>query len=226
MGRSRARRHDPRAAGSSPPWSRSEEGIADLRAAGRVAEALKLRFMPWRADLAVALPPSSISEARQLAETNLGLALRHGRPATHRDRASHGGGPESRYGRGRPAAGGDHDPPGVASRPELARAQLDLGAALRRFGHPVAARDPLRQALEIASRCGAVPIAERARSEALHTGARPRRSRLSGIHARARLDPRGRATTTSETAGPPTMPAPARGCTWRSGPEGPRMPPG
>lgn len=35
----------------------------------------------------------------------------------------------------------------------------------------------------IATRCGAVPIAERARAEALLAGARPRRLRLSGLHA-------------------------------------------
>jgi len=38
---------------------------------------------------------------------------------------------------------------------------------------PLAARDPLLQALEIASRCRAVPIAERARSEALLRGRPP-----------------------------------------------------
>jgi DNA-binding NarL/FixJ family response regulator len=66
---------------------------------------------------------------------------------------------------------------------ELARAHLNLGAALRRLGHRVEARDPLREALEIAARCGAVPLAERAREESLLAGARPRRPRLRGIDA-------------------------------------------
>lgn len=65
---------------------------------------------------------------------------------------------------------------------ELAQAQLDLGAALRRLGHPLATRNPLRQTLDIASRCGAIPIAERARSDLL-TSARPRWTRLRGVHA-------------------------------------------
>ena len=60
---------------------------------------------------------------------------------------------------------------------------LDRGAALRRLGRRVNAREPLRQALEIATACGAVPLAERAREEAILAGARPRRPRLHGLDA-------------------------------------------
>ena len=42
---------------------------------------------------------------------------------------------------------------------------------------------PLLQALEIAARCGAVPLMERARAEAVAAGARPRRPHLRGVHS-------------------------------------------
>jgi DNA-binding CsgD family transcriptional regulator len=41
----------------------------------------------------------------------------------------------------------------------------------------------LREALDLADRCGAKPVAEHAREELLITGARPRRARLSGAEA-------------------------------------------
>jgi len=64
-----------------------------------------------------------------------------------------------------------------------ARALTDLGGALRRSNRRAAARDPLRQALELATRCGAAPLAARARSELLASGARPRKPILSGRDA-------------------------------------------
>jgi DNA-binding CsgD family transcriptional regulator len=159
------------------------EGIADLRAAGQLAEALKMRSIQWRPYLALALAHSSMSEARRLAETELGLARGMGVPRyigiALRTVAALSPDADA-VDVLREATRVLEESPAVL---ELARAQLELGAALRRLGHPLEAREPLRQALEIASRCGAVPIAERARSEALLAGARPRRSRLSGVHA-------------------------------------------
>jgi DNA-binding CsgD family transcriptional regulator len=69
---------------------------------------------------------------------------------------------------------------GSPARLELARAALELGAALRRHGKRSAARGPLRRAVELAEECGAAPIVRRAREELLSTGARPRRNALSG----------------------------------------------
>jgi DNA-binding CsgD family transcriptional regulator len=69
------------------------------------------------------------------------------------------------------------------ARLELARALVDLGAALRRANQRCAARDPLRAGLELADRCGATSLQERARIELLITGARPRRTMLSGAEA-------------------------------------------
>ena len=69
------------------------------------------------------------------------------------------------------------------NRLELARAQVELGAALRRAGRRAAARDPLRDGMDGAYACGAKPLAERARTELLATGARPRRLALQGSDA-------------------------------------------
>jgi DNA-binding CsgD family transcriptional regulator len=69
------------------------------------------------------------------------------------------------------------------ARLEHARALAELGVALRHRRRIVEAREPLRQALDLAIRCGATPLAERARTELLIAGARPRRPRLSGVDA-------------------------------------------
>ena len=69
------------------------------------------------------------------------------------------------------------------ARLEHAAALADLGAALRRTNRRADARAPLRQALDLADACGAVPLAERARQELRAAGARPRRPRTSGAQA-------------------------------------------
>jgi DNA-binding CsgD family transcriptional regulator len=69
------------------------------------------------------------------------------------------------------------------ARLEYARALADLGTALRRANQRAAARDPLRRALDLADACGARPLAERARHELRAAGGRPRRPRISGVHA-------------------------------------------
>jgi DNA-binding CsgD family transcriptional regulator len=66
---------------------------------------------------------------------------------------------------------------------EQARALIDLGAALRRGGQRRDARDPLRQGLDLARRCEAHGLAERAQEELRATGARPRRLELTGVEA-------------------------------------------
>jgi DNA-binding NarL/FixJ family response regulator len=66
---------------------------------------------------------------------------------------------------------------------ERAHSLAELGAALRRSGQRAAARDPLAQALELAARCGARPLAAWARDELKATGARPRRPWRTGVEA-------------------------------------------
>jgi DNA-binding CsgD family transcriptional regulator len=66
---------------------------------------------------------------------------------------------------------------------ERAHSLTELGAARRRAGQRAAAREPLAEALELAVRCGARPLAARAREELKATGARPRREWRTGVEA-------------------------------------------
>ena len=72
---------------------------------------------------------------------------------------------------------------GSGARLEHARALVELGAALRRANQRTAARGPLRAGLDLAYRCGATRLTERARDELLAAGARPRRGALTGLEA-------------------------------------------
>ena len=60
------------------------------------------------------------------------------------------------------------------------RRSTALGSALRLARKPSDARAPLRDAFEIASHCGAQPLAEHARNELYAAGGRPRRQALTG----------------------------------------------
>ncbi|WP_239124547.1 ATP-binding protein [Rhizocola hellebori] len=66
---------------------------------------------------------------------------------------------------------------------ERAHALIDHGAAMRRAGYRAQAVVPLRQGLDLADRCAAVPLAARAQEELTAAGARPRRTRLAGREA-------------------------------------------
>ncbi len=72
---------------------------------------------------------------------------------------------------------------------ERARAFLGLGMALRRGRHTRDARVPLRSALDLSRRLGAVPLANVALTELRAAGGRPRRERTSGLDS---LTPRER----------------------------------
>ncbi len=69
------------------------------------------------------------------------------------------------------------------ARLERARANAALGSWLRRERRPSDARDPLRQALELAEACGAEALAADVRTELRASGARPRTSALSGVES-------------------------------------------
>jgi DNA-binding CsgD family transcriptional regulator len=66
------------------------------------------------------------------------------------------------------------------ARLERARCLHEFGAALRRANHRHAAQQALRSALHLAGECGALGVAESARTELAATGARPRRTALHG----------------------------------------------
>ena len=72
---------------------------------------------------------------------------------------------------------------GSPARLERAHAEADLGEQLLAAGHRVAAREPLKAALDSAHACGAVALEERARAILTEAGARPRRLALRGRDA-------------------------------------------
>jgi len=72
---------------------------------------------------------------------------------------------------------------GSPARLVHAEALLDLGAALRRARREVDARPPLREALELARRCGAVGLAKVAFDELAATGERVRRYTPIGVES-------------------------------------------
>lgn len=67
------------------------------------------------------------------------------------------------------------------ARLERARSLVELGAALRRANQRAAGRERLRAGMELAHRCGATPVVERALEELRAAGARPRRILRSGV---------------------------------------------
>lgn len=69
------------------------------------------------------------------------------------------------------------------ARVEHARALITLGRLLRRAGHRVDSRAPLREGYELALRCGAATLAETGRAELRASGIRLRRQALSGADA-------------------------------------------
>ena len=87
---------------------------------------------------------------------------------------------------------------GSPARLELARALIDLGAAMRREREAVAAREPLRRALDMAVEFGALALERRAREELAASGARPRRGVARGRDA---LTPSEVRIATSAAAG-------------------------
>ena len=66
---------------------------------------------------------------------------------------------------------------------ERARAHAAAGAALRRTGRSVEARDPLRLAVDLAHRCGATDLEDEALAELRAAGGRPRRRLTTGAGA-------------------------------------------
>ncbi|MFJ9729383.1 AAA family ATPase [Streptomyces sp. NPDC101209] len=135
----------------------------------------------WRTLAALALHHLERNdEARVVADENLTLARRWGAPRTL-GRALRVSGHISRSeDRLHLFEESVKTLQGSPAHLEYAKALIDLGAALRKTGHRNNARQPLREALDMAIRCGATPVADRASSELVTTGARLRRTALTG----------------------------------------------
>ena len=171
---------------------RPGEALGDLLAAAEGWHALGIdhpAIASWRADAAAAhIALGHTQEAAALAAEQLALARKVGTPATlgialraHAAAAS-----RQRCGQS-PAEESLAEAISLLettpARYELALALADLGACLRRSGRRSEARVPLRRALDLAQRTGAMPLAEQTRRELLATGARPRRTALTGPDA-------------------------------------------
>ncbi len=163
---------------------RSNEALAASEAfAARFAAYRDSPGSPWRALRAEALDRlDGGDEAMAIAREDLARARRFGAPGDV-------GRALCVLGRLEREAGIAHLEEAVAvladstARLEHAKALAALGAALRRARRPTEAREPLRAALDLATACGAPPLADAARSELYAAGARPRVEALSGVAA-------------------------------------------
>ncbi len=160
--------------------------IAELEAIGQEAASNEFhnpRVLPWRSQLAhllatedpvqaVALADSELADARRLAlPSAVGVALR-ARGACEQGSVREATLSES-------VAALERGP----ARLELTQALIDLGAHLRRSGRRRDAREPLRRALDLASRCSAEPLIMLAGDELRAADGRPRSPWLTGAAA-------------------------------------------
>ena len=166
---------------------RTREGLTELLEVGRRFESIGGRnpaVYSWRSQAALALLELGEREdARRLAAEEVGLARQWAAPRALGKALRTAGlveGGEAGQALLREAVDVLEDSPAMLER---ARALAELGAALRRANRRAEAREPLRRALELAHRGGAKPLAERAHTELLATGARPRRLVLTGVDA-------------------------------------------
>ncbi|GIL29657.1 ATP-binding protein [Actinocatenispora comari] len=161
-------------------------GLTDLRECGRRLTEFGVTnpaVNRWRSTTALALARAGEpGRARQLADEQLRDARRWGTPraiglALHvRGLVADETADRARY--LSDAVDRLRDSPGML---ELARALIDLGAAQIDCGAAASARDLLREALDLAQRCGAVGLTDRSRRELVRSGARPRRRTESGL---------------------------------------------
>ena len=156
---------------------------ADLRATAEIFVPLQAgpRFSQWRSRLALALPEADREEAFDLALEELELAREVESPraegAALRALGVMRGGEEG-IETLRDSVAVLRDSP---AQLELARSLAELGAALRRGNQRGEAREQLREAAELAQRCGAERLEEKVYEELRIAGARPRRRALSGV---------------------------------------------
>jgi DNA-binding CsgD family transcriptional regulator len=160
---------------------RPDAALADFTELGERSARIGLRnpAPPWRLGAAACLlQRGAQAEAVRLAEEQLALARSWGTEsavgvALHGLALAQGGEPEA-------LAGAADVLERSCARLDHARCLVDLGAALRRANQRAAAREPLREGLERARRCGADALADRAHEELVVAGGRPRRRMFSG----------------------------------------------
>lgn len=166
---------------------RYPEALRDLLECGRRASAwgcLNPAPMPWRAYTALALAASGEGErASELANEDVERARAFGAAGALGQSLRAAGLVEGGTTGLEILEEAASILRGSPLRLELARTLCDYGAFLRRAGHRGDALEPLREALDLASRCGATALVERTRAELVTAGARPRRDTLRGRDA-------------------------------------------
>jgi DNA-binding CsgD family transcriptional regulator len=163
------------------------EAVEALRTARAQEEAIGWRVTPrgtTRTMLAVALAQAGErDEARAIAEEEVALARRREVPAAEAGallaRARTEAGPTALATLGEAVAAARRSGAALAQ----ARALLAFGAAVRRAGRRTDAREPLREARELAHRVGATAVETAAADELVVAGGRPQRIALRGIDA-------------------------------------------
>jgi DNA-binding CsgD family transcriptional regulator len=159
-------------------------GLADVLAAGRrmVAEgAGNPAVAPWRSVAGTWLVAhGDVERGSQLVSEELALATGFGAPSAIgialTAASSIADGADSVATAERAVRTLERSP----ARGALAEAHACHGRALACAGAHVEAREPLRLALDLAHRLGALALAERTRAELVAAGARPRRPALTG----------------------------------------------
>jgi DNA-binding CsgD family transcriptional regulator/tetratricopeptide (TPR) repeat protein len=160
-----------------------QAALGDFERVGAAAQAggYEDRSMPWRGWMSLAL------HAAGRADEAIGLADDHLRIAARWAPGLHGSALRVRALVGDPADAIAMLSDAVETlrasqfQFELAQALVDHGVALRRETQRLAARSVLEEGMELAARCEATPLLERARQELIVLGARPQRLMFSGI---------------------------------------------
>ena len=164
---------------------RPEEALADFLAQGRIVEALEIENPEpawfWRSSAATALHVlGHDDEARKFVLEELETARRWGAPRAIgiglRTLGLIEGGSE---GERRLREALDILAPSAAHL-EHAKALIELGGALRRRNKRNEGRELLRRGADLAHHCGAPALVGRANEELAATGARPRKTLVSG----------------------------------------------
>ena len=167
---------------------RPHEALEDLLACGRLEQEWGIRtpaMSHWRSGAALVLAElGRVDEARRLAHESVARCRWFGSPCQLGTALRIAGRCADRQPGLEFLAESVHVLEGSPARLEHARAAFELGAALRRAGRRADARAPLRDAIELARRCGAEPLAVRAHDELVAAGAKPRRD---PIESRSRL---------------------------------------
>jgi DNA-binding CsgD family transcriptional regulator len=164
-----------------------DAAVEQLLEAGRRQTAWGVRnpsTLPWRSSAARGLAAIGDREqARRLAAEEVRLARLVGAPralgVALRTLGLIEGGEEALQ----PRREAEEVLAASSARLEHARTLVELGAALRRLGQRSAARDPLRQGLDLAHRCGGIALVDRARHELRALGVRVPRPVLSGLES-------------------------------------------